>query len=249
MWGYGKRLRFVDEAMLREFPERKRCELSILDVGCGNGSQLAIPLAAAGYQITALDPHQRSIERGRSLAPGLNFVHGVVTDLPPVKFDCVILSEVLEHLHAPEALLRAALGYLADCGILIITVPNGYGEFEIDKRAYQTLRADKLVSWLVAVWKKHPDREDLAASDDESPHIQRFTMPRLHAMFVANGLRLIKARGTSLASGPFVLHALGRFESFIRLNAAITEYLPVSFASGWMFCLRPATLMQPPGSP
>ncbi len=235
--------------MLREFPERKRCELSILDVGCGNGSQLAIPLAAAGYQVTAVDPHQKSIERGKALAPRLHFVQGVVTDLPLRKFDCVILSEVLEHLHAPEVLLCAALSYLADCGILIITVPNGYGEFELDRRAYRALKADKLVSWLVAAGRKKEDPEIVAGSDDESPHVQRFTMARLQSMFAANRLQLIEARGTSLASGPFVLHLLGRFEGFVRLNAAITDYLPITLAAGWMFCLRTAALTPSPTRP
>src|ERR1700678_2749826 len=37
LWGYGKRLRFVDGAIQREFPGKKRGDLRILDVGCGNG--------------------------------------------------------------------------------------------------------------------------------------------------------------------------------------------------------------------
>ncbi len=137
LWGYGKRLRFVDGAMQRAFPGRERCELRVLDVGCGNGSQLAIPLADGGYQVTAVDPHGPSIQRGQRSAPGVRFHHGVVSDLPVSKFDCVIISEVLEHLHAPEVLLGMALPYLAESGILIITVPNGYGEFELDRRSYR----------------------------------------------------------------------------------------------------------------
>ncbi len=238
LWGYGKRLRFVDGAVRRAFPARTRCELRVLDVGCGNGSQLAVPLADAGYQVTAVDPHQPSIERGRRLAPAVNFHCGVVSDLVPSKFDCVIISEVLEHLEAPEALLGMALRYLAESGILIITVPNGFGEFELDRRAYGALHADKLVAWLWSIWKNDEGSEIFAGSDDESPHIQRFTVSRLRTMFSRNHLQLIEARGTSLASGPFISHLLGRFEVFIRLNAAIADHLPLPFVSGWMFCLR-----------
>ena len=135
--------------MRREFPEKNRCELSVLDVGCGNGSQLAIPLADGGYQVTAIDLHQSSIERGRRSSSAVKFHHGSVSDLPLIKFDCVIISEVLEHLNAPEILLRTALPYLSESGILVITVPNGYGEFEVqDRRVYRSLRVDKMIAWL-----------------------------------------------------------------------------------------------------
>jgi SAM-dependent methyltransferase len=238
LWGYGKRLRFVDSTILREFPGRKRSEFRILDVGCGNGSQLAVPLAEAGYQVTAVDPHRRSIERGRMLAPGIDFHHGVVSDLVPSKFDCVVISEVLEHLEAPQLLLDLSLPYLAESGILIITVPNGYGEFELDRRLYRALHADKLVAWLWSVLKGDGDTEIVAGSDDESPHIQRFTVSRLRKIFRRNNLLVIDARGTSLASGPFVLHLFGRFEVFIRWNVSITDHLPLPLASGWIFCLK-----------
>ena len=238
LWGYGKRLRFVDGAMRREFPERKRCELKVLDVGCGNGSQLAGPLADAGYRVTAVDPHRPSIERGRKLAPAVNFFHGTVSDLAPGKFDCVIISEVLEHLDAPDALLRSALNYLAEFGIMIVTVPNGYGEFELDRRSYYALHIDELVAWLWVALKKGDYPEVVAGSEDESPHVQRFTRPRLRKIFDLNHLVLVEERAMSLASGPLVLHLFGRFETFIRFNAALADHLPLSFAAGWMFCLR-----------
>jgi SAM-dependent methyltransferase len=238
LWGYGKRLRFVENAMQRQFPARERHELSVLDIGCGNGSQLAIPLAVGGYQVTAVDPHHRSIERGRTLAPGVRFYAGAVGDIPFSKFDCVIISEVLEHLDEPEELLGMALPYLAESGILIITVPNGYGEFELDRWTYQALHVDKLAAWLRSQFSNNKHEKDVAGSDDESPHIQRFTVSRLSKMFDRNNLVLVEARGTSLASGPFVAHLWGKSETFIRMNAAITDRLPLSLAAGWMFALK-----------
>jgi SAM-dependent methyltransferase len=234
LWGYGKRLRFVDWAMLREFPEKRRCELGVLDIGCGNGSQLAIPLAHGGYQVTAVDPHWPSIQHGRRSASDVKFHHGVVTDLPPGKFDCVIMSEVLEHLDAPEVLLEAALPYLAEPGVLIVTVPNGYGEFELDRRSYQALRVPKLIACL----RPGPKSDQHGGSHDESPHVQRFTLSRLHELFSRNNLLLVEAQGTSVASGPFVAHLFGKLEIFIRLNVAMADHLPLPLVSGWMFVLR-----------
>ena len=238
LWGYGKRLLFVDTALRLEFPGRARSELRLLDIGCGNGSQLAIPMAHAGYQVTGVDPHLASIQRGRRLAPAVNFFHGVVSDLPRNQFDCVVISEVLEHLDTPEIFVALALPYLAESGILIITVPNGYGEFELDLRLYRALRADKMVAWLYRVSGRNTGKEYIASSDGETPHVQRFTLSRLRKMFDRNNLFLLEARGTSIASGPFVLHLLGRFDIFVRLNAAIADHVPLSLVSGWMFLLR-----------
>src|SRR6185436_1158018 len=97
--GYGKRYRFVDSLL-----EKRGCR-TVLDIGCGNGSQLAIPLSENGYTVTGIDPDLRSIEYGRALTSRVKFVHGFLHELPSQQFDCVILSEVLEHLYEPETLL------------------------------------------------------------------------------------------------------------------------------------------------
>jgi 2-polyprenyl-3-methyl-5-hydroxy-6-metoxy-1,4-benzoquinol methylase len=238
LWGYGKRLQFVDSAIRRQFPGRACSELRVLDVGCGNGSQLAIPMANAGYPVTAVDPHQPSIEHGRRLAPGVRFFHGFVGELSPTQFDCVIISEVLEHLDFPEALLRASLPYLAERGLLIVTVPNGYGEFEFDRRLYAALQLESVVGWLRAVFGKDHFGRRVAGSDDRSPHIQRFTLSRLREMFDRHGLELMESCGTSLTSGPFIAHLFAKSRIFIRLNAAMADHVPLGFASGWMFALR-----------
>lgn len=238
LWGYGKRLRFVDDAVQRTFPGRPRGELTILDIGCGNGSQLAIPLAHAGYRVTAIDPHWPSIQRGRSFGSAVCFLHGTLDMLPTQPFDCVILSEVLEHLERPEALLAAALPYLVEGGTLIVTVPNGYGEFELDRRIYQSLQLDRLVAWLYARRQEASRTRAIASSDCESPHVQRFTLTALRIMFRRSGLQEFEARATSFVSGPFIAHLFARYKSFIRLNAALADRVPLLLAAGWMFALR-----------
>jgi SAM-dependent methyltransferase len=240
LWGYGKRLQFVDSAIRREFPGKKRSELSVLDIGGGNGSQLAIPLADSGYQVTATDPHQPSIERGRAFATAVEFHHGSVSDLSPTKFDCLIISEVLEHLHDPELLLRLALPYLSESGILVITVPNGYGEFELDRRLYRALQADKMAGWLRSMFKRGQNAAGIAGSDDNSPHVQRFTLSSINSMFISNHLQVLEARATSAVSGPFIAHLFGKSQIFARMNASVSDHLPLPFVAGWMFCLRRA---------
>ena len=68
LWGYAKRLRFVQQAIEEAFAGRAADSLRVLDVGCGNGSQLALPLARKGFHVTGIDTDARSIEHARQLA-------------------------------------------------------------------------------------------------------------------------------------------------------------------------------------
>ena len=135
LWGYVKRLRFVQHVIAEAFPCRPADSLRVLDVGCGNGSELALPLARLGFQVTGIDIHAPSVEHARQLGvdlTNLSYVCGQVEELKSPPYDVVILSEVLEHLREPRLLLLAAIEHLNKNGIIIVTVPNGYGEFEID---------------------------------------------------------------------------------------------------------------------
>jgi SAM-dependent methyltransferase len=79
----------------------------ILDAGCGNGRH-ALPLAAAGYRVVALDSAGVLLSAARRAARGApwpHFVRGSYTTLPfpPGAFDAVLC-------------LGTALGYLGDEG-------------------------------------------------------------------------------------------------------------------------------------
>jgi 2-polyprenyl-3-methyl-5-hydroxy-6-metoxy-1,4-benzoquinol methylase len=212
--------------------------LRVLDVGCGNGSQLALPLAMRdGFQLTGIDPDNRSIEHARKLAsqsPNVTFERGRVEDLSEAhKFDVVILSEVLEHLERPAEMLAAGVSRMNDEGILIVTVPNGFGEFEIDSWIFRRLRLQKIVD---AMAEK---REVPSATDNqESGHIQFFTRRRLRQLFKAAGLSVFREGAGSFLAGPIVGHFLGRSSRLIDWNARVTDGLPFILASGWYFALR-----------
>jgi 2-polyprenyl-3-methyl-5-hydroxy-6-metoxy-1,4-benzoquinol methylase len=234
LWGYGKRFEFVC------FHLSSRKAETVLDVGCGNGSQLTIPLAKSGYRVTGLDPHLPSIERGRSLSDRVTFIHGGLNKLAPRQFDAVIISEVLEHLNEPDRLLSDALRYLAPRGVLIVTVPNGYGEFEIDRRVFNALKLGPLFEAASEIARRIVRKkrtQDISGSDDEALHVQRFTLGQLNDMFRKHGLRVVDKASTSLISGPLVAYTLGRLPGFVRANAAMADKLPMLLASGWMYAL------------
>lgn len=242
--GYAKRFGFVCAAIEAEFPGTMPSEVKILDVGCGSAAQLGVPLANRGYQVTGIDTHEPSIAKALELADGnsnANFIVGNVEDLDAEPFDVVILSEVLEHVSEPEALLKASLLKLSSHGLVIITVPNGYGEFEWDSWAFRKLGLDRLVEKIQKqrVVEKISRHEIPSTENAENGHIQFFTKRRLESMFRSCGLTLINECASTLISGPFASYTIGRIPGFIDLNAKIANILPMTFSSGWFFALRP----------
>src|SRR6185369_14733226 len=109
LWGYAKRIRFVRETIAQAFPGTQAEQLRVLDIGCGNGSQLTLPLAKYGFRITGIDTDERSISHARRLAEGLSnvtFRCAAAAELSNEEpFEVIILSETLEHLPAPKKLL------------------------------------------------------------------------------------------------------------------------------------------------
>lgn len=237
LWGYQKRLRFVREVIAESYPHRPAHSLRVLDAGCGNGSELALPLARLGFQVTGIDIHAPSIEHARQSgadAPNLSYVCGRVEELKPPPYDVVILSEVLEHLSEPRSLLSAALEHLKKNGVVIVTVPNGYGEFEIDSWIFRMLRLQRVVDAIA----RHSNQVTSATDNHESGHVQFFTRRQLRRLFADCSLSVIKEGVASFLAGPFIGHTLARSSRFIEWNARVTDKLPRALASGWYFALR-----------
>lgn len=100
---------------------------TILDIGCAQGN-IPLILAEKGYNVVGVD----YISDGLSYAflkyerGNCNFVAGDAEKLPfKSKFNCIIISEFLEHVNKPELFLNVFNNFLEENGILIITTPNG----------------------------------------------------------------------------------------------------------------------------
>jgi 2-polyprenyl-3-methyl-5-hydroxy-6-metoxy-1,4-benzoquinol methylase len=97
----------------------------ILDLGCGEGLAAA-KLAEAGNRVTGVDvlPAPKNLDKleayvcwdlSRGLDPAL---------LRGKRFEKILLLDVLEHLAAPESVLRPCRDLLEPHGKVIISVPN-----------------------------------------------------------------------------------------------------------------------------
>jgi SAM-dependent methyltransferase len=192
-----------------------------VEFGCGTGRLIAMPLLGWGYDVVGVDLDEVSIEHGREMLrrAGLNSEALLVSDLQgaPGDFDVVIASEVLEHLSDDDlrSSLETARAKLRPNGRLLVTVPNGYGLFELENllwygtridAAYRLLRDGRLAGSLRRA--KEKVIEDWAQPDDpmtlaDSPHLQRFTWLSIRRTLERAGFRVLEQRGSILACGPF----------------------------------------------
>ncbi|KKW41869.1 MAG: hypothetical protein UY92_C0013G0068 [Candidatus Magasanikbacteria bacterium GW2011_GWA2_56_11] len=108
---------------------RDRPGATILNAGCGSG-ELSFLLAAAGHSVVGIDPGAEYIalaaagaaERG-CLGRCSFRVSSIAEFAAGNKFDCVVATDVLEHIENDAAALDQLLNLLRPGGSLIITVP------------------------------------------------------------------------------------------------------------------------------
>lgn len=100
-------------------------EANILDMGCANGG-LLVQLKEQGYtNLNGMDPARRCMEN--VLRKGIHAQQGSVFNWPKddeKKYDCIILTHVLEHIRDLQRGLKLLQDRLNEDGILYIEVPN-----------------------------------------------------------------------------------------------------------------------------
>jgi SAM-dependent methyltransferase len=238
-----KKLRFLIGELERQGPP----PLDILEVGCGSGN-IARPLAALGHRVLATDIDQASLDfaAAQNPPPTLTLSRAGLTDLPAGRrFHAVIASEVLEHVDDPDGALRLYRGALHPGGVVLATIPNGYGPWEIG----QALSPRRAAGWLARKSGLHgPLKRRLglrAAEKDaetstfnfESPHLQHFTLGRFRALATSAGYDIVRR---AHSDGPLTFFSgARRWGALARFDCRVVDRLPHWLASGWYFVLRP----------
>lgn len=102
---------------------------TVLEVGCGNGGMTRL-LAPQVDRIVALDVSAPSLETVRALdLPNVRTVRALIERYEPDQaFDWIVLSEVIEHLRDPDAVVARLVRWLSPGGALLVTTPRGHWE-------------------------------------------------------------------------------------------------------------------------
>lgn len=120
----------------------------ILDIGCATGTLgTEIKANKAPRQLIGIEIDKRSADKALRFYDKVLVMDVEKTVRLPFKrksFDCIVLADILEHLRDPESLLKTVSKYLADDGVLIVSVPNvafisirislGVGRFEYHEK-------------------------------------------------------------------------------------------------------------------
>jgi methionine biosynthesis protein MetW len=169
----------------------------VLDVGCARGDLLAALRDDRRAQVVGIESHESFAVA--AAAKGIEVIRGDVSDpsvvarLDPARFDHVICADVLEHLAAPELVLRALRRVFAPGATLIASIPN-----VVSARARLRLAA--------GVWRY----EDSGIFD--RTHLRFYTVSSARELLEQNGY-VVRAQ---VPVGP-LSHRLGR--RGVRLTA------------------------------
>lgn len=102
---------------------------SVLDIGCGNGSNTAA-LYKPGWNLYAVDSSQSGITAAQSAYPHIRFSLADGSGQLPFdtdSFDAVVSIETIEHVYAPRPFVANIHRLLKPGGVCLLTTPyHGY---------------------------------------------------------------------------------------------------------------------------
>lgn len=266
-FGIIKRLRFFlqkIEATSNKFGLNNN-DIKILDVGCGTGIAVTIPISKFGYNVKGVDLDRASINKANSMTENIPNISFSCQDLASLdsseKFHVVICSEVLEHLESPGELLKLMKNLLEDNGLLLITVPNGYGYFELESLIYE--RFPGFVSYIdlcqqamverygsKALLRRHktersPDYCNMSCSslDEETIHCNKFTSRKIKSLLTVNGFNIIEFKNRTLLAGNIINILLRESDFLLSWNGKVADCLPKWICSDWLIASKKATMV------
>ena len=232
-----KRLQFISSMLSKSISNGAE----VLDVGCGNGI-ISRSLGAAGFNVLGVDVSEKAIEKARLLNsfPNVRFevksAEQLVADSQ--QYEAIICSEVLEHLHQPDNLLKVLRQILKENGILIVTVPNGMGgrELLVTKPVQAIMKNFPLCwKWLSSFKSLLGYKGTTVQSDaDDLSHVQFFTIESLSALASKGGFKIKYWGKSNFIEDVFPFSLLTkRIRKLQQLDCNLAEWLPLKMTGGF----------------
>jgi 2-polyprenyl-3-methyl-5-hydroxy-6-metoxy-1,4-benzoquinol methylase len=221
----------------------------ILDVGCGTGELLTLPIAQlfqldSKVSILGVDVHEESILRAMANVQraGLsNISFSMDNKWQQDEFDIVLCSEVLEHVEDTKTFLSKLRKCVKEDGCLILTIPNGYGAFEIESFIYHKLGFKKFWEMTKKIFRRKGSVNAQTPliletlNEDNNVHIHHFPYWKFVKIIKDLHFRENYILGVALFGGPLSNRLMEKFPCIFRLNIFLAKKLPAWMASGWIF--------------
>lgn len=249
MYGHRKKALFFIRC-LQEYAVRHGIQASgvrVLEFGCGNGRNVALPVAERGFWVTGVDSHQPSVQAARAYnrLPNVTFICSDFAAFRSDKpYNVVILSDILEHIQDPKHLLKHSLSYLTADGIILISIPNGYGPFEIERYLVRIGLLKPLLGaiHLLGTIKRKILGQSIPprpAYNDECGHIQFFTLSAFHRLLGQTGIKIVRQANGCWFGSDLTSYLFRYLPPLIQFNLSIADRLPPSMVSTWYFECSP----------
>jgi hypothetical protein len=137
--------------------------------------------------------------------------------------------------------LSAHVRQLAPDGIIIGSVPNGYGACEVEKFVdrhlglYKALRFEKRSA--LSMTGRTPNRPAPIPYNSESGHVVFFTLGSLHRMVAEAGLRFVEFAHGGFVGADLTANTIFGSRRFVGWNVRVADRLPSWAVSTWYFVL------------
>ena len=204
--------RFVNEFLLSFIPSGRL----VLDVGCSTGRLGEKLIKEKQCQVYGIDISERAVEHAKKRLTDAAWLD-IETEMFPfqnLRFDVIIMADILEHLVHPETALLKTKKYLKDDGFILISLPN-VANLRIRLRL------------LFGQW----DYQESGILDDT--HLRFYTRKTAQQMFERAGFRICNISAT-----PGFDFLIGKMGWARRITDQLCKLYPKLFANQFIFILR-----------
>ena len=251
IYGHTKKLKYFLNEIKDYINQSEKKTIKVIDFGCGNGSAVSQYIIDIDEKIEyyGIDFHEPSINYAKkNYASHRAFFS---QEIPNNKkdFDIILYSDVIEHLYTPFEILSSHTPLLAKNGIMLGSVPNGYGPFEIEKKLVPKVLSDiilfsinlmkKTIKFLIRYKKEKKTSIQEVPYNSESGHVQFFTKKKLLKLLNRSGYQTTNFKNAVFLGAPPISDLIFAQKITISLNSKIADYLPYWLVSGWYFtCIK-----------
>ena len=230
-----KKLGFLYSQAIMEAERTGRscADMRVVDLGAGPGA-VTLPLATLFGHVDAVDIDTEALGqlRARAAVGGHTNVAVFASDAAAfgdaAPYDVVVAADMIHYVPDPEALLTTIASLVCPAGLLLITVTNGYGPFEMRNWHLNPRVRLVQVNWIRRLFGKGPSR-----AGEGVAHF--FTFKQIVERFRAHGFEPIATQNSDWLLP--VIRSLpdGRLA---ELDCRLADRVPRTLASGWYFALR-----------